>query len=105
MDNPAGYLWRVGQSSARRATQHRRWLSSDTPDQTSFATEQRIEPRLTPAMERLSTRQRTAVLLVHGFGYSLSETAELMNCRIRTLRHHLDRGLRKLRQDLGVSDA
>jgi DNA-directed RNA polymerase specialized sigma24 family protein len=44
------------------------------------------------------------VLLVHGYGYSLSEAAGSMGCRIRTLRNHLERGLSSLRTDLGVTD-
>jgi DNA-directed RNA polymerase specialized sigma24 family protein len=55
-------------------------------------------------MAALPHRQRTAVLLVHGYGYSLSEAAEAMSCRIRTLRHHLDRGLARVRLQLGVAN-
>ena len=54
-------------------------------------------------MAGLSLRQRTAVVLVHGYDYSLTEAAEVMGCRVRTLRNHLDRGLTKLRRTLGVT--
>ena len=102
MDNPAGYLWRVGQTAVRRA---RRQPPNATDDGPHPAREPEIEPALDGALARLSVRQRTAVLLVHGYGYSLTEAAAQMGCRVRTLRHHLDRGLAKLRSDLGVTDA
>lgn len=57
------------------------------------------------ALGMLPLRQRTAVLLVHGYGYSLTAAAEHLGCRVRTLRHHLDRGMTKLRDQLGVTDA
>lgn len=103
MDNPAGYLWRVGQTSVRGATRRRAWTVADRAPGAA-AEERSFEPALLQAMAALPHRQRTAVLLVHGYGYSLSEAAEAMSCRIRTLRHHLDRGLTKLRQQLGVTD-
>lgn len=53
------------------------------------------------AIADLSVRQRTAVVLVHGYEYSLAEAADVMGCRVRTLRNHLDRGLIKLRRTLG----
>ena len=102
MDNPGGYLWRVGQSSVRRA--HRR-RAEPAVHELSVAREPDVEPALEAALAGLSIRQRTAVLLVHGYGYSLTEAATQMGCRVRTLRNHLDRGLAKLRTDLGVTDA
>lgn len=103
MDNPAGYLWRVGQTSVRQAARTRTWLAS-APMQPATLGDAAFEPALIGAMSALPQRQRAAVLLVHGYGYSLSEAAEQLGCRIRTLRRHLDRGLLKLRHNLGVSD-
>ncbi len=103
MDNPAGYLWRVGQTSVRGSTRRRTWTVGD-PAPGAGLEERSFEPALLQAMAALPHRQRTAVLLVHGYGYSLSEAAEAMSCRIRTLRHHLDRGLTKVREQLGVTD-
>lgn len=103
MDNPAGYLWRVGQTSVRGTTRHRSWMSSE-PSFSTTSTDADFKPALVGAMSALPPRQRAAVLLVHGYGYSLSEAADQMGCRIRTLRHHLDRGLVKLRHSLGVTD-
>lgn len=102
MDNGAGYLWRVGQTSVRRRSRQRRW---SLPDPGGDAGDRLpIEPALAGGLAGLSPRQRTAVLLVHGYGYSLTEAAEVMGCRVRTLRNHLDRGLASLRTHLGVTD-
>lgn len=100
MANPGGYLYRVGQSAARKEL---RSIRSSTPwPAVQAAAERHFEPALAGAMERLTPSQRTAVLLVHGHGYTLSEAAEHMGCRKRTLRNHLERGMGKLRTDLGV---
>lgn len=99
MATPAGCLWRVGQSSTRRERRH--WRPPALLPGAAAPTED-FEPKLTAAVAGLTTRQRVAVLLVHGHGYSLTEAAEQMDCRIRTLRNHLERALRKLRHDLGV---
>ena len=102
MANPAGYLWRVGQTSVRRSVRRRRagWLAmGDQPGGDHV-----FEPALRAALADLPARQRTAVLLVHGYGYTLAEAAATLGCRPRTLRNHLDRGLGKLRARLGVSD-
>ena len=103
MTNPAGYLWRVGQTSVRGATSHRSWATTDRIGPVVSDGGPDYEPALLSALATLSPRQRTAVLLVHGYGYSFGEAADAMQCRIRTLRHHLDRGLTKLRLSLGVT--
>lgn len=104
MENAVGYLWRVGQSAVRGATRHRRWTADGAVADRPVLIEPSMEPALERAMAALPMRQRTAVLLVHGYGYSLAEAAGLMNCRIRTLRNHMERGLTKLRRELGVND-
>jgi len=101
LDNPAGYLWRVGQTSVRRAAGRRRHWHA--PDVATAGGESAYEPGLARALAGLSERQRAAVLLVHGYGYPLAEAAGLLDCRIRTLRNHLDRGLAKIRLTLGVT--
>ena len=104
MDNPAGYLYRM---ATRAATRSR--VSSPTPlanaDQhadTAPAVE--YEPRLPEALAALSAKQRTAVLLVHGWHYSLAEAAATLGMSVSTLRTHLDRGPARLRSSLEVSD-
>jgi DNA-directed RNA polymerase specialized sigma24 family protein len=98
--NPAGYLYRVGQSRSRRYRRQpvqlppERALTDDTPIS---------DGRLPAELARLSQRQRTAVLLVHAHGYSLSEAAATLGCSISSLRNHLTRGLRHLRDALEES--
>lgn len=101
MVNPAGYLWRVGQSAARRERKRRQRRGLGT---VAVHEDVSFEPQLVATLEALSVRQRTAVLLVHGYGFSLAEASRTMGCEVRTLRNHLDRGLRRLRAEIGVED-
>lgn len=61
-----------------------------------------FEPGLPAALASLPERQRVAVVLVHGFGYTLREVADLTGVKITTVQNHLERGLRRLRERLGV---
>lgn len=63
-----------------------------------------VEPGLGRALQELSDSQRTAVVLVHGFGWKMREVAELTGVRITSVQTHLDRGLKKLRAALEVED-
>ena len=102
MANPTGYLYRVGQSAARRhGRQARRVaLPAGTTDELPH-----VEPGLASALASLSERQRIAVLLVYGHGWTLDAAAEVLGVQTSTLRNHLARGLAKLRDQLGVDDA
>jgi DNA-directed RNA polymerase specialized sigma24 family protein len=42
------------------------------------------------------------VVLIHGFDYTLREVADLTGVKITTVQNHLERGLRRLRDQLGV---
>jgi DNA-directed RNA polymerase specialized sigma24 family protein len=100
--NKLGYLYRVGQNAARRN-------GSRTPSGRSEVADQQrlpdVEPALVPALAKLSAQQRTAVLLVYGFGWSQTDVAHLLDVNVSTLREHLARGLIRLRTTLGVNDA
>jgi RNA polymerase sigma factor (sigma-70 family) len=63
-----------------------------------------FEPGLPAALAGLTQRQRVAVVLVHGYGYTLREVAELTGIRQTTVQNHLNRGLARLRSTLGVTD-
>jgi RNA polymerase sigma-70 factor (ECF subfamily) len=99
MENPAGYLYRVGQSKARR---YRR-RPARLPEAESAA-QPWVEPGLPAAMERLSERQRQAILLCHGYGWTLAEVGDLLDVGPSTVQRHIDRGMKKLRAHLGVTD-
>jgi RNA polymerase sigma factor (sigma-70 family) len=105
MTNPAGYLYRVGQTSARRqrtveanaldvATRAAMVGPSDDPPA--------FEPALGPALAALSEQQRAGVVLVHGYGWSLREAAGVLGVSVSTLRNHLERAMTRLRKALEV---
>jgi DNA-directed RNA polymerase specialized sigma24 family protein len=94
MENPAGYLFRVGQSAAR---QYRREPVILPPAGVS-GDGMPIAPELPAALASLSARQRAAVILVHAHGYPLTEAAAILGLSVSTLRNHLERGLRGLRR-------
>jgi DNA-directed RNA polymerase specialized sigma24 family protein len=101
MGNPVGYLYRVGQTSARNA----RRVGPLAPP-ADDVTMPDVEPALIPALNDLSESQRICVLLVVAFGWSRVETGELLGIDESTVRTHLRRGLARLQQTLEVtSDA
>ena len=93
--NPTGYLYRVGQTSARRQLRPlpAAW-PIDPGEPPAF------EPELGPALAALSEQQRAVVVLVHGYGWPLQEVAGLLEVSASTVRNHLDRALRRLRKAL-----
>jgi DNA-directed RNA polymerase specialized sigma24 family protein len=95
--NLPGYLFRVGQSRSRRRRQP---VVFAVPHSTDHA----FEPGLPAALGSLTQRQRLAVVLVYGYGYTLREVAELTGTRPTTVQNHLARGLARLRSRMGVSD-
>ena len=98
MDNPAGYLYRVGQSKARWYHRPRIYfpnvVRSDPPQ---------VEPRLPEALMRLTQNQRLAVVLIHGMEWTEDEVAHLIGRSRSTVRTHLERGLARLRSELEVT--
>jgi RNA polymerase sigma-70 factor (ECF subfamily) len=99
MDNPAGYLYRVGQSKARRYRRRPTRLPEAETASTPW-----IEPGLPAALAGLSERQRQAIILCHGYGWTLVEAASVLGVGASTIQRHIDRGMKKLRDGLGVSD-
>jgi DNA-directed RNA polymerase specialized sigma24 family protein len=95
--NLPGYLFRVGQTRGRRRRQPVLFAVPEDGDHS-------FEPGLAAALAALSERQRVAVVLVHGYGYTLREVAELTGLQPTTVHNHLTRGLGRLRHKLGVDD-
>ena len=97
MDNPAGYLYRVGRDRARR-------MSRPRPVQMSpVVTDDRwVEPELPNALGQLTERQRVVVALLYGYQWSMSEVAELLGVSKGTVQSYADRALKRLRRRLGV---
>lgn len=101
MQNPTGYLYRVGRSSIRTEWRRRsrRAPLFDAVDGDRLPW---VEPGLPGGMAALSERQRVAVGLVHGYGWTQQEVADLLHVAPGTVKNHLDRGMGKLRKALGV---
>lgn len=97
MENPAGYLYRVGQSRTRARTRRPSFL----PVPVDRLPE--VEPGLPGALADLSERQRLAVVMVHAFDWPRGEVASMLGVSVSTLDTHLQRGLAKLRHALGVN--
>ncbi len=98
MDAPVGYLYRVGQSAARRHHRWRRPLA--LPEETLGVDDGDGGPRLDEALAGLSASQRVAVLLVHGHGWSYAEVAEATAVSVGSVRNDLHRGMKRLRRQL-----
>ena len=98
MDNPVGYLYRVGQSKVRprRPVRLFRVLPPSIPE---------VEPALVEALGALPDSQRTAIWLAHGCGWTHGEIAVVMEVAPSTVATHVSRGLRRLREVMGVVDA
>ena len=98
MANPTGYLVRVGQSAARRYRRRRVVM----PDRIADA-ESTFDPRLPRALERLSPRQRSAVVMICVHDWTYPAAAAVLGVSESTLRNHVRRGLDSLRRELGES--
>jgi RNA polymerase sigma-70 factor (ECF subfamily) len=98
MKNPGGYLYRVGMSRARS----RPPAPIELPRLVEVAVPW-IEPSLPEALASLPQQQRTAVILVHTYEYSLSEVAQLLGVAKGTVQTHVERALASLRESMGVS--
>ena len=97
MANPVGYLFRVGQSRTRP----RRTLTLKAVPSGEGSN---YEPGLIGALESLSEQQRQAVLLVHGYGWTLQEVADLLRVSKGTVQTHLARGMARIQRHMGVDD-
>ncbi len=100
MDNPAGYLYKVGRSRARRILRRNRPVALPPPPMSPPAPW--VEPALPKVLARLPDRQRAAVVLVHGYGWTLEETGQVLGVSRSTVQRHVDRALTKLRDALEV---
>lgn len=98
MDNPAGYLYRVGCNRGRRL---RRPLL--LPDPAPDGSDPLVEPGLPKALAGLTERQRVCVMLVHGAGLTLTEAANALGITAGSVSRHVERGVERLRRSLRVT--
>jgi DNA-directed RNA polymerase specialized sigma24 family protein len=99
MDNPVGYLFRVGQSRGSKMDRRRKPV---LPSVASGGMPW-VEPRLPVAMRRLPQKQRQVVFLLHAYDWSMSEVAELLGVSKATVQSYSDRAMRRLRRSLKVN--
>jgi RNA polymerase sigma factor (sigma-70 family) len=99
MANPAGYLFRVGQSAARTHLRRERTIDLTARAEARDDT----DPRLDDALDALPARQRTVAVLVHGHGFSYAEVAELTGRTVASVRNDLHRAMKQLRHRLEES--
>ena len=96
--NPVGYLFRVGQSKARRYCRPQVLFPSFPASEIPT-----VEPGLTEALAGMSKNQRVAVVLIYGMEHSEREVADLLGISRWSVRTHAERGMRRIRHALGVS--
>jgi DNA-directed RNA polymerase specialized sigma24 family protein len=101
MANPLGYLYRVGQTSARR--HHRRQRPIHLPPVPEDHLPM-VEPGLTKALTGLPPDQRTVVLLIHAFDWSYAQAAQTLDVSVGKVRNDLSRGMARLRSQLGGTE-
>ena len=96
MSNPIGYLYRVGQSSARRDW---RWHRAPPfPSRRADVVDSSVEAELFDVLAQLTGAQRASVLLVHAHGWSYEQVAEVLDIKVTAVRNHVHRGTAKLRR-------
>lgn len=98
--NPGGYLFRIAKRRVWRQRAARTDIPIDRPDDDPPW----IEPGLEAALRHLSRRQRAVVFLVEGLGLTYQETADRLNLSRSSVQTHLERGLARLRSELGVAN-
>ena len=103
MENPVGYLYRVGQSTALKATAREGRVGGDVAGLPADWELPHVEPQLGEYLAGLSEQQRVAVWLVHGLGYKQREVAQLLDCSESTVATHVRRALARLRASLEVN--
>lgn len=96
MQNPVGYLYRVAENAGRKRSRWRRPAPFPVDDTIDPATP--VDAALPRALAQLKDTQRASVVLVHVFGWSYADVAEVLDVPVSTVRNHVHRGLTALRQ-------
>jgi RNA polymerase sigma factor (sigma-70 family) len=98
-EKPLPYLRR---SVVNGVIDHRRRKTVESTYRWSTALTESLPevPRLTPHLERLSQRQRDALVLRYYLDLPLKEIAKLLGCSVGTIKSHIHRGLATLRKDV-----
>ncbi|MCD9625007.1 RNA polymerase sigma factor [Rhabdothermincola salaria] len=100
MESPVGYLFKVGRSQTRvrrKRIPPQYLLPVEAPPE--------YEPALASALGRLPEKQRLAVFLVVGCGWSKADVARMTGRSESTIGTLVRRGLSRLRRDLKGEEA
>jgi RNA polymerase sigma factor (sigma-70 family) len=100
ISNPAGYLYRVAQTQARRAISSGRPVTLPPEPTSGTDASSSIDVDLADALRQLPDQQRLVVLMVHVYGWTPIEVGRITGTPAVTVRSHLRRGLRHLRTTL-----
>ncbi|MDJ0767790.1 MAG: SigE family RNA polymerase sigma factor [Ilumatobacter sp.] len=99
----------LAMSSHRRSATARKHAAQTPSDQASEAAAsaesealgRSTNPQIVSALQALSPKQRTAVVLKHWLRYTESEIADVLGCSLGSVRTHLHRGHAALAASLG----
>ena len=98
MDNPIGYLYRVGRNKGRRIrSRHPIFFPPPTA-----VSEPWVEPGLPAALAALPERQRVVVWMLHSMDLSMAEVAAFLGISKGSVQRHAERGMASLRSRMGV---
>lgn len=99
MDNPVGYLFRVGQRwGKRQASRERRKVGLVVVERQPDG----FEPALDDALRSLPTRQRQVVVLCVGFRFSHAEAGKVLGISRSSIQKHVERAMTSLRRQIGA---
>jgi RNA polymerase sigma-70 factor (ECF subfamily) len=100
--DPRAWVWRAAfRIAAGELKERGRWRTLPVAER---AEEPSSGPRLLDALARLPVRQRAVLLLFHYAGYPSTDIARMLGMAAPTVRVHLTRGRRRLRQLLEEKD-
>jgi RNA polymerase sigma-70 factor (ECF subfamily) len=97
MENPAGFLFRVGQSKARPHLRWRNRRAAFPLADTHMARPAADVVDLLAALGHLRPEQRAAVLMVKSYGFSYREAGDVLGVSEAAITNHVHRALELLR--------
>jgi len=98
MENPAGYLYRVGIGKGRRTKPS----FTVAYEPAAIESPSWVEPGLAGALSSLSRQQRVVVSLVHGYGWTMTEVADFLGVGKSIVQSYEARAMKRPRRKLGV---
>jgi DNA-directed RNA polymerase specialized sigma24 family protein len=99
MDDPIAYLYAVGKDRRRRTSKSRHVVLPTVPVERAPP----LEPGLPQAVADLPDRHRVVVLLLHGYDWTHSEIAEVLDISRSSVKRHGDRAIETLERNRGVN--